>query len=309
MDINQILSDAGYWTIHNGIKIIVVLILTLVLIKVVQLLLNRISLGFTKRKEEDEYTERADKLNSVVRHLLNFIIIIVAIVIILKIAGVNVNGIIQWVVTKGLKIFLILVGVLVAIKAIQIFSGRFSDTLSKQKKVDAEYLKRAETLSSVIQHLLDVIVLLVAIMMILNEIGVEIGPILAAAGIVGLAVGFGAQSLVKDVINGFFLLLQDQIRVGDVVQVGDHGGLVESINLKNTALRDLAGNVHYIPNGNIDIVTNMTKGFSRYVFEIGVAYREDVDEVINVIKLVDEDLRKQFTDQIVKFQETLDESK
>ena len=127
--------------------------------------------------------------------------------------------------------------------------------------------------------------------MILGEVGIEIGPIIAAAGVVGLAVGFGAQSLVKDIISGFFILLEDQIRVGDVVQIAGKGGLVEKVNLKMTILRDLAGNVHYVPNGTIDVVTNMTKDFSRYVFDIGVAYREDVDEVIEVIKQVDESLR------------------
>ena len=126
---------------------------------------------------------------------------------------------------------------------------------------------------------------------ILEELGVEIGPILAAAGVLGLAVGFGAQSIIKDIISGFFILLEDQIRVGDVVKIAGKGGIVENVNLKMTTLRDLSGNVHYIPNGEIGVVTNMTKGYSRYVFEIGVAYREDVDEVIEVIKLVDESLR------------------
>jgi len=96
---------------------------------------------------------------------------------------------------------------------------------------------------------------------------------------------------VKDVINGFFILLEDQIRVGDVVQIAGRGGVVERVNLKMTVLRDLAGNAHYIPNGSIDLVTNMTKDYSRYVFDIGVAYREDVDEVIQVIREVDEELR------------------
>ncbi len=114
---------------------------------------------------------------------------------------------------------------------------------------------------------------------------------LATAGIAGVAIGFAGQSLIKDIINGFFLLLWNQVRVGDVVQLSDKSGLVEMINLKMTVLRDLAGNVHYIPNGSIDIVTNMTKDYSRYVFEIGVAYREEVDEVIDIIKKVDSELR------------------
>nr|NIM97365.1 mechanosensitive ion channel [candidate division Zixibacteria bacterium] len=117
-------------------------------------------------------------------------------------------------------------------------------------------------------------------------------PVLAAAGIVGLAVGFGAQNLIKDVLNGFFILLEDQIRVGDWVQIADKRGLVERVNLKMTVIRDLEGKVHFIPNGSIDVVTNVTKDFSRYVFDIGVAYREDTDEVVQVMTEVDEDLRK-----------------
>ncbi|MDW7680056.1 MAG: mechanosensitive ion channel family protein [bacterium] len=196
----------------------------------------------------------------------------------------------SWFIHEGLKILLIIILTLVAIKGAQLFTSKLAALISK-RKLDEEYKKRADTLGSVIQHLLNVFIIVIAVIMILGQIGMEIGPILAAAGIVGLAIGFGAQSLVKDVINGFFILLEDQIRVGDVVQISGKGGLVEKLNLKMTILRDLAGNVHFIPNGNIDVVTNMTKGFSRYVFDIGVAYREDVDEVIAVIKQVGAELQ------------------
>jgi len=138
--------------------------------------------------------------------------------------------------------------------------------------------------------------------MILGELGVEIGPILAAAGIVGFAIGFGAQNLVQDIISGFFILLEDQIRVGDVVEIAGKGGLVEKITLRMIVLRDLAGNVHFVRNGEINIITNMTKEYSRYVFDIGVAYREDVDKVIEVIQQVDEGLRgdPEFKDDILE---------
>jgi small conductance mechanosensitive channel len=151
------------------------------------------------------------------------------------------------------------------------------------------------------------VVMIIAVIMILGEFGIQIGPILAAAGIVGVAIGFGSQYLVQDVISGFFILLQDQIRVGDVVIIGGKGGLVEKVSLKNTVLRDLSGNVHFIRNGTIDVVTNMTKDFSQYVFEIGVAYRENVDEVIEVAKAVDEDLRNddEYKDDILEPLEVL----
>ena len=161
----------------------------------------------------------------------------------------------------------------------------------RRKKQDDELNKRTDTLGSVVHYVLSIAMMLIALVMILSEVGIEIGPILAAAGVLGLAVGFGAQSLVKDIISGFFIFLEDQIRVGDVVEIAGKSGVVERMNLKMTILRDLSGNVHFVPNGEINVVTNMTKGYSRYLFNIGVAYREDVDEVMDIMRQVDEDLR------------------
>jgi small-conductance mechanosensitive channel len=197
----------------------------------------------------------------------------------------------SWFLTTGLKIVLIVIVTLIVMKVVRVISSRLS-VLFLKKEQDEESKKRAHTLSSVIRNFLSVVILVIALMTIFGQLGIEIGPLLAAAGIVGLAIGFAGQSLVKDVINGFFILLWDQIRVGDVVQVAGRGGLVEKINLKMTVLRDLAGNVHFVPNGTIDVVSNMTKDYSRYVFEIGVAYREDLDEVMEVIKEVDKEVRK-----------------
>ena len=163
--------------------------------------------------------------------------------------------------------------------------------MTRRKKEDDEYKKRVETLSSILHNLLTGVVVIVALIMILGELNIKVGPVLAAAGVVGVAIGFGAQLFVRDVISGFFILWDDQIRIGDVVQIAGKGGLVERITLRMTILRDLAGNVHFVRNGEIDVVTNMTKDYSRYVFEVGVAYGEDVDEVIEVLKQIDEELR------------------
>ncbi len=195
-----------------------------------------------------------------------------------------------WLMTTGVQIAIILILMVVALKGSGILSARLFSMFTKEP-LDIELQKRADTLGSVVRYTLNIIILVVASMMVLGELGVEIAPVLAAAGVVGLAVGFGAQKLVEDVISGFFILLEDQIRVGDVVQLGDKGGLVERVTLRMVILRDLAGNVHYVRNGQIGIVTNMTKEYSRYVFDIGVAYREDTDEVVEIIKKVDEDLR------------------
>lgn len=156
---------------------------------------------------------------------------------------------------------------------------------------DRETLKRAETLGRVIRYLISVVVTLVAAMLILSEVGISLAPILGAAGVVGLAVGFGAQSLVKDYFTGFFLLLENQVRQGDVVTLGGHSGAVEEVTLRFVQLRDYSGAVHFIPNGQITTVTNMTRGFSQAVMDIGVAYRENVDHVMDVMKRVGAELR------------------
>jgi len=197
----------------------------------------------------------------------------------------------NWTLTTGIKIIFVVILTLILIKVIKVTSNRLSSMLQK-KKADEESEKRAKTLTSVIQNFLIILVLIVSAITVIGQLGIEIAPLLATAGIAGIAIGFAGQSLFKDIINGFFLLLWDQIRVNDYVQISEKRGMVEMINLKMTMLRDFNGNVHYIPNGTIDIVTNMTKDYSRYLFEIGVAYREDVDEVIEVIKEIDRGLRE-----------------
>lgn len=151
--------------------------------------------------------------------------------------------------------------------------------------------RRAETLGRVIRYLVALVVSALATMMVLAEVGISLAPILGAAGVVGLAIGFGAQSLVKDYFTGFFLLFEDQLRTGDVVNVAGIGGLVEDITLRHVRLRDYDGNVHFVPNGLITTVTNMSRQFAQSVIDIGVAYREDLDEVFAVMRQVATRLR------------------
>ncbi len=154
-----------------------------------------------------------------------------------------------------------------------------------------EAARRAETVGRVIRYLIALVVGAVAFMLVMAEIGISLAPILGAAGVVGLAIGFGAQSLVKDYFTGFFLLFEDQIRTGDVVNIAGIGGLVEDITLRHVRLRDYDGNVHFIPNSLITSVTNMSRTYAHAVMDIGVAYREDVDAVIDVMRGVGAELR------------------
>jgi len=149
---------------------------------------------------------------------------------------------------------------------------------------DREAVQRAETLGRVFRYMAAVTITLMAGMLVLTEMGVSVAPILGAAGVVGLAVGFGAQSLVKDFFNGFFLLLENQIRQGDVVRLGEHAGLVEEVTLRFVQLRDYDGNVHFVPNGTISTVVNMSRGHAQSVVDVGVGYGEDLERVMQVMR-------------------------
>lgn len=155
----------------------------------------------------------------------------------------------------------------------------------------AEEIRRIETLARVFRHTTIVVISLVAGMLALSELGISIAPILGAAGVVGLAVGFGAQSLIKDYFNGFFLLLENQIRQGDVVEVCEKTGVVEEITLRHVSLRDYEGSVHYIPNGLITTVTNKSRGYAYAVIDVSIAYSESIDEACEIMREVAGKLR------------------
>lgn len=164
--------------------------------------------------------------------------------------------------------------------------------LRSQADNNLEDLKRIETLSRVFHYIAAVVIYVVSGMVVLSELGISIAPILATAGVLGIAVGFGAQSLIKDYFNGFFLLLENQVRQGDVVEAGGKGGLVEEVTLRYIKMRDYDGNVHFIPNGIITTVTNMSRGFAYAVIDVGVAYRENLDEVMEVMRQVGAGMRE-----------------
>lgn len=150
----------------------------------------------------------------------------------------------------------------------------------------SESQKRIETIIRLIKHGVFISLWVTVILIVLKEIGMEIGPVIASAGVVGLAVGFGAQNLVRDTISGFFMILENQIRVGDVAILNGTGGLVEKINFRTTVLRDLSGIVHVFPNGTITTISNLTNEWSAYVFDIGVAYKENTDKVVEILHQV-----------------------
>jgi small-conductance mechanosensitive channel len=150
--------------------------------------------------------------------------------------------------------------------------------------------KRADTLLSILRGAGRVIIIIVGIMMILSEVGVPIAPVLAGFGIAGIAIGFGAQYLIRDLIAGIFIILENQYRVGDVARIADIAGLVEEVHLRKTVLRDLDGIVHHIPNGEIRVASNFTRHFARVNLDVSVAYGTNLDHAISVINRVGQEI-------------------
>lgn len=208
---------------------------------------------------------------------------------------------IEWLATSGLRVVLIAIAIIVLLALLKRAVAKLRSFLEGTIPSEAQ-IKRAYTLTHIVRDVARIAIFFAGVLMILSEIGIDLGPLLAAAGLGGLAIGFGAQSLVKDLISGFFILLENSVRVGDVVEVAGVSGLVEEIELRTIRLRDLSGNVHVVPNGVIDKVKNMTKDYSYSLFNIGVAYREDVDEVMGVVREIAEELRSdlQFKDDILE---------
>ncbi|AMV72597.1 hypothetical protein JCM30471_11160 [Desulfuromonas carbonis] len=199
------------------------------------------------------------------------------------------------IIKTGLRVTLILVAAWIATKVLQQFIKSFERRLLEKsaagEEPPSESEKRIETIVRLIRQGALLMLWLTVGLVVLKEFGVEIGPIIASAGIVGLAVGFGGQNLVRDIIAGFFIILENQIRVGDVAIINGTGGLVEKINFRTTVLRDLGGVVHIFPNGTINTLSNLTNEWSASVFEIGVAYKENTDRVIAIMQQVGEGMR------------------
>lgn len=173
-------------------------------------------------------------------------------------------------------------------------SGRVLRTLNARmtaRSPDLEERKRIDTLIRVFRYIATVVIGAITIMLVLSEVGISIAPILATAGVAGLAVGFGAQSLVKDYFTGFVMILENQIRVGDSVEVGGKTGLVEEVTLRYVRLRDLEGAVHYVPNGVIATVTNRSREFAYAVIDVSVGYRERIEQIQAIIAGVGADMQ------------------
>ncbi len=200
--------------------------------------------------------------------------------------------IIPWLVSSGIKIVIIIIGALILNRVISSFIEKAVRIAVRPDGISSKEAeeKRENTLIQIFNTTAKISLLTITGLMVLQEFGVEIGPILAAAGIVGLAFGFGGQYLIRDIISGLFIILENQYRVGDVVTFDSAGGTVQEISLRKTTLRDLDGTVHHIPHGEIKKVSNHSKDFSRINFDMGVGYSTNLEHAIGVINIVGNEL-------------------
>lgn len=190
----------------------------------------------------------------------------------------------------GARALVILIVAFVLVRTLRSVAARTARLAEKDEGPLSERAKRARTLVGFLRRAVAALIYAVALTMVLRELGVDITPIIAGAGVAGVALGFGAQGLIKDLISGVFILAEDQFRVGDVIKTAGVAGQVERITLRVTQVRDLEGVVHTIPNGEIKVVSNLTKGFSRVSLDVGVGYKEDLDRVIKLLEQVGREL-------------------
>lgn len=214
------------------------------------------------------------------------------------------SHILPWIFDHGLKILLIVIGAFGFHKLAHILVDkgiRKAVTTDRFISPDAEK-KREDTLIAVFHQAAVIIIWLLAMLIVLSEIGIDTTPLVAGAGIIGLAFGFGGQYLIKDLISGFFIILENQYRVGDVVCFGDTCGLVEKMTMRTTILRDLDGVVHNVPNGEVKTASNLSKYFARVNLNIGISYNSDLEKVIKVVNKVGSELAedKDWKEMVIK---------
>ena len=256
--------------------------------------------GFRVRTELSErhpgLQARVNRYMPVARRAAQTVILLLGICLVLEVWNAD---IFTWLASETGRTVIATLASIVAIALIAVIVLEVASTLVDRylTQVDetgalVERSQRARTLLPLARNALRSVVGVIAALMILSEIGIDIAPVLAGVGVAGLAIGFGAQTLVRDIITGLFILLEDSVAVGDVVTAGGHTGTVEAITIRTIRMRDLQGHVHTVPFSSVDTVSNMTKEFSYYLIDMGVAYREDYDEVVAVMREVGADLQQ-----------------
>lgn len=202
-----------------------------------------------------------------------------------ELTNIDLKTITTWLTTTGLQILVIIIVAFISYRLLIIASRQITlriQALDDEK--DSPQDLRAETFSRLIRTSGLVVIITVAVLMILDQVGINIGPLIASVGVASLALGLGAQTLVKDVIGGLFLIIEDQYHIGDVIEVGGTIGTVENMTLRVTNIRDINGYIHFIPNGEVRVVANRSRDWSRAIIEVGITYEDDLDGALSLLQ-------------------------
>ncbi len=203
----------------------------------------------------------------------------------------DLQTVILWLSTTGVRILIIILATFLGYYLLRFISHQLERLVEVEGYATVnEREQRVKTLTTILRGVGLVLIAAIAAVMILSELGINVAPLIAGAGIAGLAIGFGAQTLVKDIISGFFILLENQFTIGDVISVGGISGGVEKMTLRVTFVRDLEGTLHIIPNGEIRTLSNKTKGWARAMVDVGVAYKEDVERVLAILERIGQEM-------------------
>ncbi len=286
------------WFLANGVWILVTLVIGLVLFFVLRRWAERVIRKAIPEQYHDQLEGGRKAITWIIIGIGGVLITLAVAAVVVSILGVDITPVLQavggWLLEHGVRIIIIIgIGYLIYLSAKALLPRFIEGSIKargKGRRAKWEVEKRAQTLSRLFTETIAALIALLATFMALSELGIDIGPLLAGAGIVGIAVGFGAQHLIRDLINGVFILMEDQFNVGDVVKVAGIAGIVEHINLRRTILRDLDGIVHSIPNGEVITSSNYTKEWSRVNLDVPVAYGEDLDHCFEVINRVGKEL-------------------
>jgi small-conductance mechanosensitive channel len=281
------------WYLDNSVWVLIISALLVVLLLIFGERIRNTFINMSAENKRDKASGRINVIFWTFEGILIAVMVMSLVTMLLAREGsapvVTMDEVKQWILSHGIPIVIILVVGIILWTALKRFLPPLVNSFMA-RPVQGESRegrkRRANTLVGLFMGLGRVIILLIAILMILSELNISVGPILAGFGIVGVAVGFGAQYLIRDLIAGVFILMENQYRVGDVVNVGGTSGLVEEINLRKTVLRDLDGIVHHVPNGEIRVASNYSRHFSRINLNISVAYKTDLDFAIKVINRV-----------------------
>lgn len=281
---------------HATLLSLLVLAGTWLLLLGVRRLLAGVADASKRAPQTSSFHRRAGTYLPMVAGMLRLLLLVCAVLLLLQVWNVDVWSLLQrpWgqrAVSATLSIGMVVVFAVVFWELASNAIARYLEKSSSESS--SQHSARVRTLLPLLRKALFVFLLIMVTMITLSELGVNIAPLLAGAGVVGLAVGFGAQKLVQDVITGIFMLVEDALSVGDVVNVAGIGGLVEDMSIRSIRLRDLSGNVHTVPFSSVDTVTNMTKVFSYYLLDISVAYRENTDDVAKVCQDIVEEMRRE----------------